>query len=96
MDDKKFDSIVTAVRKYFHPVKNVVLERHKFYNIVRKQEESLSDFLVRLKSQSCSCDFGDSQVDTVFNQMVRDQFIRGVIDVKIAVRRWNDNAKGGY
>ena len=84
VDDKKFDSMVTAVRKYFRPVKNVVLERHKFYSIVRREEESLGDFLVRLKSQASSCDFGDSQVDTVFNQMVRDQFIRGVNDTKIA------------
>lgn len=29
--DNKFDTLRMAVRSYFRPVKNVILERHRFF-----------------------------------------------------------------
>ena len=82
--DKKYTTLREALRSYFCPVKNVVLERHRFFNARQDENESLSAYLVRLKTMSDSCNFTDNTVDTVPNQMIRDQYIRGMSSVKIA------------
>ena len=79
--DDKFVTLIAAVRKYFQPVKNVILERHKFFNMCRERDEDLSTFLVRLKAQAELCDF-ETSAEPVKNQMIRDQYIRCVNDQK--------------
>ena len=51
--------------------------------MAQESGESLSAFLVRLKSSATNCDFDDIVVDTLVNQLVRDQYIRGITEMKI-------------
>ena len=81
--DNKFNTLVDAVKKYFQPVKNVILERHRFFHIQRGHDEDLSAFLVRLKAQAELCEFDDISIQSTRKQMIRDQYLRCVNDKKI-------------
>ena len=65
--DDKFATLRNAFKHYFQPIKNVVLKRHKFFNIVRTENEELSAYLVRLKTHAELCDFENTNVDTFTN-----------------------------
>ena len=81
--DDTFTGITQAIRKYIRPFSNVVVERNKFFSLKQEADEDIQHFLVRLKQQVIKCDFTDSSVDTVDNQMVRDQFIKGLAHPRI-------------
>ncbi len=81
--DDTFGGIITAIRKYLRPFSNVVVERNKFFTLKQESDEEIQHFLVRLKQQVIKCNFSDDSVDTVDNQMIRDQFIKGLAHPKI-------------
>ena len=80
--DNNFSTLIAAVKKYFQPVRNIILERHKFFQMHREHDEVLSNFLVRLRAQAELCDF-HLTTEPIKNQLIRDQFIRCVNDKKI-------------
>ena len=82
LPDKKFQTLIDCVKKYLQPVKNVLLERHKF-NCSREAGEEISQFIVRLRQQAFICDFDKADNDTIVNQMIRDQLIRGINNSKL-------------
>ena len=81
--DGTYAGITEAIKKYIRPFSNVVVERNKFFSLKQEEGEDLQQFLVRLKQQVNKCDFKDTTVDTVDNQMVRDQFIKGLAHPRI-------------
>ena len=81
--DDTFKGITEAIRKYIRPFSNVIVERNKFFSLKQESDEDIQHFLVRLKQQVVKCDFADKSVDTVDNQMVRDQFIKGLAHPRI-------------
>jgi len=81
--DDTFGGIIAAIRKYLRPFSNVVVERNKFFTLKQESDEEIQHFLVRLKQQVIKCDFSDDSVDTIDNQMIRDQFIKGLAHPKI-------------
>ena len=81
---KKYDECIEKLKKHIEPVKCVILERHKFFTSKQLSSETVSDYLVRLSDLSKTCNFDDSSVDSITNQLIRDQFVTGVTDVKIA------------
>ena len=81
--DSKFDSLIGSLKSHLKPAMNTVLCRHKFANCVQQPPESVSDFIVRLKQLAINCNFGDDTIDTVDNQMIRDQLIRGLTEGSI-------------
>lgn len=80
--DNTFVGITTAIKLYLEPVRNPTVERHKFL-CMQQGTESIQEFIVRLKKQAKICDFLDETVDNISNQMIRDQFIRGINSGKI-------------
>jgi len=76
-DKTCFDSLIAAIKSYLSPPKNVIVERHRFFNLQQLNTETLASFIVRLKKQSCLCNFNDISIDSVENQLIRDQLIRG-------------------
>ena len=92
LDDEKFDTLLDAVCKYFQPVKSVVIERYKFFGMVREVEEELASFLVRLKTQATVCDFDNTAKETMTNQLIRDQYVRCCNDAKITERLLSEKA----
>ena len=81
--DDTLAGIVAAIRKYLRPVTNVVVERNTFFSLKQEPTEEVQEFIVRLKRQVVKCDFADDSVDTIDNQMIRDQLIKGIAQSKI-------------
>jgi len=83
LENDDFETLITALKKFIQPVKNILLERHKFFESKRESNEDLSTFLVRLRRLASTCAFEDDTVDTIPNQLVRDQFVRGIGNSKL-------------
>ena len=81
--DDKFESIIIAIKKFLKPVTNIILERHRFFGLQRNESEDIASFLVRLRRQSKLCNFANEEIDSVSNQLVRDQLIKGLNNSKL-------------
>ena len=86
MDPKSttYPKIKQAILDHVQPVKSVCTERHKFLSSRQMTNESVNDFVSRLKNQASLCEFDSTKVNTVSNQLVRDQLIIGVGNKKIS------------
>ncbi len=62
---------MTKLTDYFNPKKNVAYERHIFRQATQKRDETVDNFIVRLKKLSVSCEFPDGTV----SDQIRDQVI---------------------
>ena len=78
-----YDNCLKALRAHIQPIKSVVIERHKFFNAKQLPNEVTSDYIVRLTTLAASCDFSNTTVDSIVNQLIRDQFITGVSNRKV-------------
>ena len=81
--DNSFAGIKKAIHVYLKPIVNVVVERHQFFTMYQSPDESIQEYFVRLRKQVKRCDFNDVSLETLDNQLVRDQFICGTNNVKI-------------
>ena len=63
--------------RYCNPRKNLVFERHQFWQISQKDSETADQFVTRLKSKVKSCEY--SAVD----DMVRDKFVFSIRDLTV-------------
>jgi predicted aspartyl protease len=81
---KTYKDLKNAILNHVQPIKSVCIERHKFLSSRQMTNESVNDFVARLKSQASLCDFDSTTIDTVTNQLVRDQLIIGVNNKKIS------------
>ena len=79
-----YDDLKQAILDHVQPIKSVCTERHKFLSSRQMTNESVNDFMSRLKNQASLCEFDCAKVDTVTNQLVRDQLIIGVTNRKIS------------
>ena len=64
-----------------NPRKNVVFERHQFWQITQKDSENVDHFVTHLKNKVKSCDYS-SPVD----DMVRDKFVISIRDLQVKER----------
>ena len=76
--DGTFKGVIESIRQYLKPITNVTVERHNFFSMTQSETETVQQYMVRLKKQIQMCNFTDTEVDTIENQLLRDQFIRGV------------------
>lgn len=56
---KKFEELLEILRNNLEPETNKRAERYKFYKAVQHNGESISEFVVRLKSLVKNCRFGE-------------------------------------
>lgn len=68
--DDVYKQALRMLDAYFIPKVNVPYERHVFRSLKQKEDETVDQFVTRLKKQSLNCDFGDDQ-----NDQIRDQVI---------------------
>ena len=90
---KSYEELVGLLRSHFTPVKNKRAERYRFYRAVQEDGESISEFIVRLKSLSQTCQFGDfiegkdNNVGKyklqILNDALTDRFIIGIRNNKV-------------
>lgn len=54
-----YESIITTLNVSFRPKLNVRYERHKFHSCVQKSDETIDDYIIRLKRLAKTCKFDD-------------------------------------
>lgn len=72
-DTKSFKEINETLKEHFQPAVCVYAERKKFYDAQQNENESVADYVARLKGLSRYCKFGNS-----FNDVLRDKFVCGL------------------
>ena len=78
---KSFDEIVEAAGKHFNPKPSSIVQRFRFNSRVRKEGESVADFVAQLRLLSEHCQFGDTLSD-----MLRYRIVCGINDQRIQRR----------
>lgn len=76
--EKSYLVIIDTLKKFYSPKKSVKGERYKFKDAKQEQDETVSDFVVKLKSLSANCKFGN-----FLGEAMTDQFIWGIRNPKI-------------
>jgi hypothetical protein len=56
--------------EYFTPHKNIPYNRHVFRSEAQKEQETVSQFVTRLRQLAVSCDFGESSDDCIRDQVI--------------------------
>ena len=69
-EEKDYDKAISALDAYFSPAVNVPFERHMFRRMSQKENETIDQFITRLKQKALTCDYGDS-----CDEFIRDQVI---------------------
>ena len=78
---KVLNKVLEQFEQYYNPRKNVVFERHQFWQITQKDSENVDQFVTHLKNKVKSCDYS-SPVD----DMVRDKFVISIRDLQVKER----------
>lgn len=95
-----FEELLSKLSVYFEPKKNKRAERFKFYRTVQQNGESIAYFIVRLKTLSQNCKFGDFLSDAAvatyktkaLDEALVDQFITGLQSEHIQQVLLNDDS----
>ena len=76
-----YDNIVKELDTHFTPSVNVIVERFKFYDFEKPQNQSVKEYIAKLRELARTCRFGKSATDTalspqqVLEENLRDKFI---------------------
>lgn len=88
-NEKDYDTLVTTLRSHFGQVTNKMVERARFREVKRRADEAIADFVIRLRAQARTCEFGANLGENLVEQfrigvnskVVRDR-IAGLTDEK--------------
>ena len=69
-EDKDYPSTLKVLDDYFIPKVNFPSERHLYRQITQSSEETVDQFVCRLRQRAASCDFGERE-----DEYIRDQLI---------------------
>ena len=59
--------------KHFQPKKVIIIERFNFHQRNQAQDESITEYVAKLRKLTTNCDFGD-----YLEQALRDHFVCGL------------------
>ena len=76
--DSTYEAIVEKLKKHFTPIKSSIMARHLFDNRLRRQGESVTDYLACLRTIAKDCKFGDG-----LDEKLRDRFVTGINDPRM-------------
>ena len=68
--NNNFDQTINLLDNYFIPRANVPFERHLFRQEGQKSDETVDQFVCRLKQRASTCEFGNN-----LNEQIRDQVV---------------------
>ncbi|XP_062610112.1 uncharacterized protein LOC134271904 [Saccostrea cucullata] len=74
-DEKKLDKIIEKFEAYCMPKKNTTYERHKFFTLMQKPDETMDQYVTELRTKAKNCELGD-----LTDSLIRDRIICGVPD----------------
>lgn len=69
-EDRAYDILILTLDAALKPKSCNMYFRNRFQKMQQKQNESVSDFLLRLYEQSVFCNFGANEEERVFEQLV--------------------------
>lgn len=84
-DTKTYEELIAVFEKYFKPKVNIIAERFKFYKRNQKMHESISDYIVELKTLAQSCDF-----KAFLEEALRDKLVCGISNESIQQKLLNE------
>ena len=73
--DKTFGELVSVLTKHYSPKPTEVMQRFRFNSRVRREGESIADYVAELRKLAEFCNYGDS-----LDKMLRDRLVWGVKD----------------
>ena len=83
-DPTEPDSLIGTLTNYFEPQKNTIFERYLFNTAIQEENESIDQYLNRLRKLATTCDYR-----ALTNQLIRDRLVIGISDqaVRTKLRR---------
>ena len=75
------DSLIDALTNYFEPQKNIIFERCLFNTAIQEENESIDQYLNRLRKLATTCDYG-----AFTNQLICDRLAIGISDQAVRSR----------
>ena len=72
-NSKTYIELILLLKSHFDPQPIVIAERHKIWTAMQEEDESVADFVVRLKKLSSTCCFG-----TFLEEALRDRLVSGL------------------
>ena len=82
-DKKKFNKVLEAFQHYCAPRKNILFERHCFWNsgLQQMESESINAYLTRLKVKIDVCEYSKEGWPAAMRlEMLHDRFVFGLLD----------------
>ena len=71
--EKTFDELKVELKKHFEPKKVVIAERFNFHRRNQAPDESIAEYVAKLRKLTTNCDFSD-----YLEEALRDRFICGL------------------
>ena len=78
--DTSSEQIIRSLDSHFVRKTNILFERFQFYNVTQLKNETVSQYVDRLRQQSKDCEFINEE------EMLRDKLILGCCDVETRTR----------
>ena len=72
-DEMKYNKVIEQFEAYCSPKKNITLERFHFNRCTQEKDESIDQYVTKLKALSKTCEFG-----TLENSLVKDRIVFGI------------------
>ena len=79
-DDTVYEKAVKALNKQFTPQVNTPYERHVFRKMEQNPNETIDQYILRLRLQSETCEFGN---EAAINEEIRDQVIECCLSINL-------------
>ncbi|KAJ1113166.1 hypothetical protein NDU88_001421 [Pleurodeles waltl] len=73
-----FDMSMQMLDEQFTPRTNLVLQRHKFFSRVQREDEDIASYVASLRGLALSCEFHQ-----LLDSLIRDQIVRCAYDKRI-------------
>ena len=79
-DDQNYDDTKTGLDNYFNPKKNKEFERYEFRCLKQMKNETIDQFVTRLRQKSANCEFTDKDAE------IKSQMIQGCASQRLRTK----------
>ena len=78
IQEKSWEQCLEILREFYTPKRNVIIERFEFKQSKQETNETIREFIVKLKRLAMTCEF-----EALLDENLRDQFIIGLKDSSV-------------
>lgn len=87
-DMKDVNQILSSLRDHFVMKRNVLYERYMFHSAEQQPQETVTQFMERLRKLASTCKFGDQRME---EEMIRDRLVMGCRDQGARTRLFRED-----